>query len=155
MHAAGAQFICRRHMVTHVPRFACALAAIGMSACVGAHRGNHSGGENSLPNVTLTQEDKGRSIALKVGQTIAVHLRENPTTGFRWTLEQGGDSILEPLDSTYVQAAISATGGGGLHVWTFEARQQGNARLVFKLGRAWQGTASDSDRFEVTIVSRQ
>ncbi len=128
------------------------LVTMGVLACSGAHRAHE---ERTLPDVTLTQEDKGRSIAVAVGQTIAINLRENPSTGFRWAMEQGNDKILEPLAATYVQEPGSTVGQGGVRIWEFKAAKEGSVRLAFKLWRAWEGDASLAERFDVMIESRQ
>ena len=47
-----------------------------------------------MATLTLTATDNGKSFQLNVGDEIVIHLKENPTTGFRWAIDQADDSIL-------------------------------------------------------------
>jgi predicted secreted protein len=42
-------------------------------------------------------------------------------------------------------------GGGGQRRWTFTAQKAGMATLELKLWRTWEGDASISERFTVTL----
>lgn len=101
--------------------------------------------------MTLTDADNSTSVTLRPGEHVAIHLTENPTTGFRWALEQGDEEIVELLDSAYVRAASSGLGSGGQRVLTCKATQSGTVLLRLKLWRAWEGETSVMKRFEVTI----
>ena len=131
-----------------------ALLLMSGSGCRSAQRERNRGEENPLPSMTLTEADKGKSITAKPGDTIAISLPENPSTGFRWALEARSDAHLELVDSTYIAAPGTAAGRAGRHVWNFKIRQAGDVRLALKLWRAWEGDKSIADRFDVTIVSR-
>jgi inhibitor of cysteine peptidase len=87
-----------------------------------------------------------------MGDTIAVQLDENPTTGFRWAPEQDNPDVLAPQPSEYTQAPGTGVGGGGRKRFVFEASKPGTCRLAFKLWREWEGDRSITQRFEVTIV---
>src|SRR3569623_1478549 len=106
------------HIAPRLARYACLSAALGLAACAGIRQEIHSDGEHGMSDVTLTQEDQRKSVVLQPGATLAVRLRENPSTGFRWRLEQSDDAILAPLESRYAQDAATI-GGGGTHVWRF------------------------------------
>jgi len=101
--------------------------------------------------MTLTDADNGTSVTVRPGEHVAIHLTENPTTGFQWALQQGNEKIIELLDSAYVRAAGSGLGSAGQRVLTCKARHSGTVLLRLKLWRAWEVDTSVMKRFEVTI----
>ena len=101
--------------------------------------------------MTLTDADNGTSVTIQPGEHVAIHLTENPTTGFQWALQQGNEKIVELLDSAYVRAAGSGLGSAGQRVLTCKARHSGTVLLRLKLWRAWERDTSVMKRFEVTI----
>ena len=80
-----------------------------------------------------------------------ISLKENPSTGFRWSLEKSNDEILELLNSDYIQASGPEVGSGGKRIWKFIAKKTGDVHLVLKLWRAWEGNRSIVKRFEAII----
>jgi inhibitor of cysteine peptidase len=101
--------------------------------------------------LTLTQEDNGKAIELKTGDSLVVRLDENPTTGYRWAVERGSEEILNPPGSEFVQNPDAKTGAGGTRVFTFQASKPGKTSLKIKHWRAWQGDSSVTHRFGVEI----
>lgn len=104
-----------------------------------------------MPVLTLTRADNGKSVTVRPGENVVLELYENPTTGFRWTLEQTNAEIVELVESNYIQGVTSGIGAGGQHSWTFKAKKAGSARIELKLWRAWEGDKSIIERFVVTI----
>jgi inhibitor of cysteine peptidase len=108
-------------------------------------------GSKKMSGVTLTEADNGKSIAVPLGGKVILQLNETPSTGFRWAVDTGDNEIIELHGSDYIQAPGSAVGGGGQHVFVFEAKRSGSVRLLLKLRREWEGDKSIAARFEVTI----
>ncbi len=104
--------------------------------------------------ITLTEADQGKTVTLHPGQSLVVQLAENPTTGFRWSLDQGNEEIVALRDSNYVMAAGAGIGGGGQRTFTFEASKPGSVQLQLKLWREWEGEPSVIQRFSVTLEVR-
>jgi inhibitor of cysteine peptidase len=128
-------------------------ASHGLSGCTSAAMQSEKKEKDlSLAHV-LTRQDDGRSVAVHPGDTISISLPENPSTGYRWTLDQSDESVLAAIGSRYVHGPADRVGRGGEHVWTFTARQEGTARLSFVLRRAWETGASATDRFGITVLS--
>lgn len=82
---------------------------------------------------------------------MGIILKENPSTGFQWTLEQNNDDILELLNSDYIQPPGLGIGSESHHVWNFKARKSGDVRLVLKRWRPWEGDKSTVERLDFTI----
>jgi inhibitor of cysteine peptidase len=124
---------------------------MSLAGCQGADRLATSSGDKTLSGVTLTEADNGKLVTLGPGESLQITLNENPSTGFRWTLEGGTDEILELLNSNFVQATGLGPGGGGQHVWRFRSKNTGDTRLVLKRWRSWEGDKSIVERLEFTI----
>lgn len=104
-----------------------------------------------MQTVTLTERDSGRSLVVQSNTQVFVQLPEHPTTGYRWSVDQLDEAIVAPQDSTYRAASDNAIGGGGVHIFSFTARQPGTTQLRLKLWREWEGDASITERFEAAI----
>ena len=105
----------------------------------------------NLPAITIIQADAGKSVTVSLGETVAISLDENPTTGFRWELEPGNDATLELVSSEYLAVPGDRVGGGGRHLWKFNAKKSGEVRLVLIRRRGWEKDESGGERFEITI----
>jgi inhibitor of cysteine peptidase len=113
--------------------------------------GTTNTGGNVMSTITLTQADKGKSITVHTGDEIVIMLPENPTTGYRWAIDQTDENMLIAQTPTFSSTPGGAIGSGGTRTFTFTAKQPGTAHLQLKLLRAWQGDSSIIDRYDVTI----
>jgi inhibitor of cysteine peptidase len=151
MHPNSRQIACRLYVLAFTLWAVFALELLYLSGCQVCDRDESFREGKTLAGMTLTQSDNGKSVTISPGETVRISLDENPSTGFRWALEQGNDEILELLTSDYIQASGAGVGGGGQRVWKFTAKKSGDVRLVMKRWRAWEGDKSTVERFEVTI----
>lgn len=67
------------------------------------------------------------------GKTM-IRLIENPTTGYRWEIEENPDGVLRMIVDKYEQdlSSQSATGGGGVHTWVYSGEKAGETTLTFR-----------------------
>ena len=104
-----------------------------------------------MSNITLTEADKGKTIAVQQGTEILIRLNENPTTGYRWAIDQSDDTVLPLQSSNFSSSPSAAVGAGGARLFTFTAKQPGTVHLQFKRWREWLGDSSIIERYDVTI----
>lgn len=114
----------------------------GLSACTAAIAGEE------LAKVNLSQADK--TITLKPGEGVVLQLKENPTTGFRWEFEQRNDEIMQLIGTDYVPH-VTGLGAGGERIFRFKDSKRGNAHVVLKLWRPWQGDVSVRARLDISF----
>lgn len=104
-----------------------------------------------MPDLILTQAHTGQSFSVHPGEVIAIQLKENPTTGYRWAIDISDNAILALQSSDYAVLPGTGIGGGGTRTLTFKAERPGAVRLQLKLCRSWEGDSSIIDRYDVTI----
>jgi len=96
----------------------------------------------------LREQDSGRTVQVKQGETLSLRLAENPTTGYRWSVVSSGG--LE-LVSDQNEAGIGI-GAGGMRVIQWVGRRAGTYELQLKHWREWEGEASVIGRFQASVV---
>lgn len=103
----------------------------------------------------LTQADNGKSVEARPGDFIIIRLPENPTTGFRWTVDKVDPLCVEAQGSNFSPARDAAVGGGGERTFSFQVRGEGGTgNIGLKLGREWEADASAVERYSVTVKVR-
>jgi predicted secreted protein len=100
--------------------------------------------------LTLTDQDNGRRLAVRVGDMLTLRLAENATTGYRWEPDRYDTRLLELAEETasYPNAAV---GSGGEAIFRFRIVSAGSSTLALKSWRHWEGAGSIIQRFAVTI----
>ncbi len=91
-------------------------------------------------DVRLTETSNGEEVALTVGQSFAIALPENPTTGYRWEFTKTGAPLCELLGDSF-DANSHQIGGSGTHEWRFRADAPGAATIQMELTRGWDRKA--------------
>ncbi len=79
------------------------------------------------------------------GQTLALTLKSNPTTGYSWNAEQ--DPALFEIRSFYTAEPRSApvSGAGGWQTFLFTPKEPGTAELRFRYERPWEKDGGDTE----------
>lgn len=101
--------------------------------------------------ITVEQSDNGASVEVQQGDLLIVRLKENPTTGFRWAVNEINERVLQLQDSDYAQMPGGGIGAGGERALAFRAQGSGTSPLSLKLRREWEGDATASESFSVTV----
>jgi inhibitor of cysteine peptidase len=108
-----------------------------------------TGGElNDVKDGARTEN--GLHIELQKDDTLVIRLPENPSTGYRWAVQQNG--TIMRLESAHFDLTEGAgIGGGGLRTLCFKAASLGAVKLQVVLRREWQKGAPAADVYEVQI----
>ncbi len=100
-----------------------------------------SGCGSGSQKVNLGAPDNGGQVTLQTGQTLAISLESNPTTGYQWQVIEIDNAILQQTgESEYKQAAGTEglTGAGGIETLRFQALAAGQTPLTLGYMRPWE-----------------
>jgi inhibitor of cysteine peptidase len=93
--------------------------------------------EATVNAIQVSEADAGKTIAAKPGETIVVHLDENPTTGYQWNVQVEPPGPWQLVTSSFSPPPAGLVGGGGTRVWLLQAVHGGKAHVAFELRRRW------------------
>lgn len=99
----------------------------------------------------ITQAMNSRKADVAVGDEFAIELAENPTTGYRWQIQEMDKSAFEVLEDAFSPAS-GAVGAGGIRRWLIRARLPGDFHVAFEKKRSWEARGVES--FTVKIATR-
>jgi inhibitor of cysteine peptidase len=106
-----------------------------------------------MSEITLARNDSGGAFEVSPGDVVAIRLEENPTTGYRWAIDEVDERVLEPTDTDYSMSSGAGIGGGGVRTFAFTARSPGNTRLRLRLRQEWD-PENPEDEFEAIVTVR-
>ena len=92
-------------------------------------------------SVALVAGALAQAVQAKVGESLAVTLAENGTTGYVWRMEPPQPPIVSSDTGTPVPPGTAAAGAGGSKVFNLRVLAPGDTVLVFKLARPWENDA--------------
>jgi inhibitor of cysteine peptidase len=98
--------------------------------------------------LVVDERQSGSSIDIPRGEVLAIRLKENAGSGYRWSLESADGLALE--ESVHV-AASAVPGAGGIHEFRFRAAAPGTHQLQLKHWRDWQGEGSVISRYLINV----
>ena len=98
----------------------------------------------------LNEQNNGDEVRAQVGDTLAISLPENATTGYRWEPDTLDAHILQLQDSGGNYPSGPPGSGGTAH-FQVKVLAAGHTTLSFKQWRSWQGEAGIIKRFSVKV----
>ena len=107
--------------------------------------------------ITVTKEQGGREIALKVGNILQIELPGQGGTGYSWSVEEAFAPYVKLMDHTTRQPTEDRLGGpvrvGGpvMHIWRFKAEKPGACEIKMAYFRPWEGVGKAVDHFVVKL----
>ncbi len=105
-----------------------------------------------MTRLELTSADNGKTIEISPDTTLGVSLDENPTTGYRWSIDPVQPLLIIAEGDEYMIHAGGGLGGAGVRQFVFRATRSGELRLSLRLVRAWD--QSVAARFAVMLKVR-
>jgi inhibitor of cysteine peptidase len=111
-----------------------------------------------MATIELGASDSDSTVTAQVGDTLAVLLAENATTGYRWHPDEIGE-LLELVSDGYRTTADDVAeeqrvGRGGTREFRLVATGAGLATLSFKHWREWEGDPSVTERVSYVLDVR-
>lgn len=89
---------------------------------------------------------------LKVGQTLAIYLKENPSTGYAIKLSDVPAGLTKKMDEYVAEPVASGiVGSGGIHIYSFTADKAGTYKLRAGIYPPGKTTPSTTYDFTITV----
>ncbi|WP_194790519.1 protease inhibitor I42 family protein [Pseudomonas sp. UFMG81] len=90
---------------------------------------------------------------LQVGQNMTLTLPSNPTTGYRWLLQNPAPEILRALGPEVYSSPEEAgiVGSAGLSSWRFQAKAAGEGHLILVYQQPWAPEVRPVQTFDCVI----
>ncbi|MCF1252117.1 protease inhibitor I42 family protein [Pseudomonas putida] len=90
---------------------------------------------------------------LQVGQVLTLTLPSNPTTGYRWLLQNPAPNVLQNLGPEVYSAPedTGIVGSSGMSTWRFQARAAGEGNLVLVYQQPWAPEVRPVQTFDCAI----
>lgn len=104
-----------------------------------------------MAEYVFSEKDNGASAQVQRGAKITIELKENPTTGYRWTVSTIDEVLLEPEGDEFWPPDQATPGAGGLRGFFFRAKAAGSTALTLINKRAWQRDDQAVDTFKLII----
>ena len=101
--------------------------------------------------ITVTKEQSGREIALKVGDILRIKLPGRGGTGYSWLVEANGAPYLHLMDQATEQVGERRPGSPVMQVWRFKAEQAGATEIKIVYCRPWEGVGKAVDHFLIKL----
>lgn len=93
-------------------------------------------------------------LTLKTGQTLMLMLPSNPTTGYRWLMQNPAPSVLNSLGPEVFNASkeVGLVGEGGQSVWRYRAATSGSGHLMMVYQQPWAPEVRPERTFDCVIT---
>jgi inhibitor of cysteine peptidase len=104
-----------------------------------------------MTEIVVGEGHNGGAISAKAGDIIVIRLPENPTTGFRWSVESADSLVLQLQSDEFTLSASAGIGGAGLRVFQYLARGVGDTFVALQLARPWEPIAPRS-QFKILVT---
>ena len=101
--------------------------------------------------ITVTKEQGGQEIALKVGNILLIELPGKGGTGYSWLVTATGAPYLKLMEQTTRQLTEGRLGGPVMQVWRFKAAQPGACEIKIAYYRPWEGVGKAVDHFRLKL----
>ncbi|WP_263260758.1 protease inhibitor I42 family protein [Pseudomonas sp. RIT-PI-S] len=95
-------------------------------------------------------------IVMANSQLLILTLPSNPTTGYRWLIQNPAQSVLRSLGPEVYTNAEDAgiVGAAGQSVWRYRAQGPGEGRLLMVLQQPWAPEVKPVQTFDCKITVR-
>lgn len=93
---------------------------------------------------------------LQVGQMLTLSLPSNPSTGYRWRVENPAANVLQSLGPEVYSAPEEddVVGSAGVSTWRYQASSTGDGQLVLIYQQPWAADVAPVQTFDCRIVVR-
>ena len=109
----------------------------------------------SSPKQNLTVEKQSECpLRMSNGQNLILTLPSNPTTGYRWAIQDSAGGVLKALSPEVYSNPEDAgiVGSAGISTWRFQAFALGTGRLRLTYSQPWAPEVTAVQSFDCAIA---
>jgi len=109
----------------------------------------------SSPKQNLTVEKQSECpLRMSNGQNLILTLPSNPTTGYRWAIQDSAGGVLKALSPEVYSNPEDAgiVGSAGISTWRFQAFAPGTGRLRLTYSQPWAPEVPAVQSFDCAIA---
>jgi inhibitor of cysteine peptidase len=120
------------------------LAALLVTGCT----------SNPKHSIAVNESTRCKPLLIKQGQELLLSLPSDPTTGYRWKLDNTAPSVLKSLGPEVFSSADESEdgiGSAGQSSWRFQAAQLGAAELKLQYQQPWEVNNTPEKTFTCRI----
>jgi inhibitor of cysteine peptidase len=103
-------------------------------------------------SLKIGEQDAGKTVTLKMGDTLVVSLEGNVTTGFNWVPAPQEPALLQQVGEPEVTPVSDLVGASGTIVLKFKAAAAGQTLLRLDYKRPFEQDTPPVKTFEVTVI---
>ena len=100
--------------------------------------------------VQIDESFLNQTVQLPVGQVMELRLKENPTSGFRWSIAAEGEPSCKVMGDIF-EPGESRPGAGGEHVWQIKAVRVGACEMQLLYRRPFEVDAKPAQSFKFHV----
>jgi inhibitor of cysteine peptidase len=106
-----------------------------------------------MTTLSFDLRSSGQTVTVAAGDRLQVQLEENPTTGFRWYIEDDKSGVLILEHDAFAHLRNGVSGAGGTRELVFRVAKQGQTILRASYRRAWETQTPPHATFELTVTA--
>ncbi|KIU50979.1 MULTISPECIES: protease inhibitor I42 family protein [Pseudomonas] len=108
------------------------------------------------PQPLLVEKQSQCPVTLDVGQAITLALPSNPSTGYRWLLQNPANGVLAALGPEVYSNPedTGLVGSAGRSLWRFKASASGSGHLLLVYQQPWAPEVKPAMSFDCDIQVR-
>ncbi|MCO7572050.1 protease inhibitor I42 family protein [Pseudomonas protegens] len=109
----------------------------------------------SQPKQNVSVDNQNQCpLHLHNGQTLTLTLPSNPTTGYRWAIQDSAGGILRKVSPEVYSNPedTGLVGSGGQSTWRFQAFATGQGRLLLTYQQPWAPEEAPVKAFDCSIT---
>jgi inhibitor of cysteine peptidase len=109
--------------------------------------------ESPQNHMSIDESCDGMTIQLSVGDNLVINLQSQPSTGFRWQLDQINASVLQKVSDQFIPPSPPVIGGIGTEMWVFQAIGVGSSPIGMEYSRSFQAGAARTFNITVNVTA--
>ena len=124
-------------------------ASAGLTLRCGCFKSSEN--EKRVADFVFREENNRKLVQVPYGSMIKIELKENPTTGYKWTRPVFDETILALERDEFLPADRAGIGAGGIRQFVLYAKGVGQAVVRLVNRRPWESDDQAVAHFELSI----